>query len=103
MGVTRLFYYGLFLSWARPILPSEATHNSAISIESPSLVTCTATVNYHHVQKHGVFHKDQTLFLYPHALWSHPLFKNSSQNIRLPLISFLSGAIVSHYPFVACQ
>lgn len=48
------------------VIPWEAAQQTGfISIESPSLVTCTATVNFQYGQVHGVLHKGQTLFLYP--------------------------------------
>lgn len=48
------------------VIPWEVAQQTGfISIESPSLVTCTATVNFHYGQVHGVLHKGQTLFLYP--------------------------------------
>lgn len=55
----------LVLTNARVIPWEAAQQTGIIHIESPSLVTCTATVNFHYGQVHGVLHKGQTLFLYP--------------------------------------
>lgn len=55
----------MFVLTNASVMPWEPTqHNSTISIKTPSLVTCTATVDYRYGNEHGVLHKGQLLFLH---------------------------------------
>lgn len=87
----------MFVLTNASVIPWESTqHNSTISIKTPSLVTCTATVDYRFGNEHGVLHKGQLLFL--HSQCSLELIHIPPSAFTLYHIGFQDYALTEESP-----